>query len=410
MNNDHRILRELASRIAEIASLPVQAENARLYRALNALKPIRPVVLIDELPWNQLNGDGELDLACNDPFLQSTEREMKRLLYKWDHCRCDMIVEPFWRMAKVAEIPSYFGMKIDEETTNKADSSNHIISHHYENQFETLDDIYKLKEPEIKLDEEETERRRSLLDGIFGDVLPVKVVGVTGGHFHPWDDLSRLCGVEDVLYKLYDDPELMHALMRRYTDLSLTLLRKEEELGLLETSGTTVHCTAALCDDIPYGPGATDRTHIWGRGMAQIFGSVSPAMHEEFDIVYQAEYFKHFPIVYYGCCEPLHNKMHIVEKIPNVRKVTVTPWADQKIAAENIGDKYVMARKPNPAIVATPELDADVARKDIRYTLELCRANGTPVEFTLKDISSVSYNPRNLEQWARIAMDEVTGF
>ena len=61
---DREILRELAGRLAEIAALPVQKETEKLYRAVNGLHMIRPVVLLDELPWNQLNAEGELDLKC----------------------------------------------------------------------------------------------------------------------------------------------------------------------------------------------------------------------------------------------------------------------------------------------------------------------------------------------------------
>ena len=41
---DRVILRELAARVAEIAALPVQEEKKRLWKALNGLKPERPMV------------------------------------------------------------------------------------------------------------------------------------------------------------------------------------------------------------------------------------------------------------------------------------------------------------------------------------------------------------------------------
>ena len=47
---DRDVLRELAGQIAEIAALDVQKETERLYRAVNNLNMIRPVVLLDELP------------------------------------------------------------------------------------------------------------------------------------------------------------------------------------------------------------------------------------------------------------------------------------------------------------------------------------------------------------------------
>ena len=80
--------------------------------------------------------------------------------------------------------------------------------------------------------------------------------------------------------------------------------------------------------------------------------------------------------MYYGCCEPLDRKIDIVRKLPNLRKISITPWADVKRAAEQMGPDFVMARKPNPAMVAVPELDEDALRADIAETLDVCRANG----------------------------------
>ena len=61
---------------------------------------------------------------------------------------------------------------------------------------------------------------------------------------------------------------------------------------------------------------------IWGSATPQIFGSVSPQMHEEFGITYEIEWLKRFGMTYYGCCEPLHNKIPVLRKIPNLRKLT----------------------------------------------------------------------------------------
>ncbi|MGI6239942.1 MAG: hypothetical protein ACOYI5_10000 [Christensenellales bacterium] len=408
---DREILRKLAGAVAEIASLDVQRENAALYRALNSLAPIRPVVLMDELPWNQLDGDGELTPRCADEFLRSVETELLRTLYKWGNCRCDMIVEPFYRLNRAITYSKFFGFDVVEDTLSTGDDTNHIISHHYKDQIPDMAAIEKLRVGDIAVDDELTERRRAALDGIFGDILPIRVTGHGyAGFFLPWDDISRLRGVEPLLYDLYDDPDLMHALMRRYTDLSLARLKALEEMGLIDTPAPTVHCTAGLADDIPAPEGAPMRANIWGRGAAQIFATVSPKMHAEFEIAYAKEFFAGFPLVYYGCCEPLDDKIGIVEQIPNVRKLSITPWANVRKAAERMGKRYVLARKPNPAAVAVPSLDAEQVRREILGTLDICRETGTPCEFTLKDISSVSYNPKNLIDWARIAMETVKNY
>ena len=57
----------------------------------------------------------------------------------------------------------------------------------------------------------------------------------------------------------------------------------------------------------------------------------------------------HYGLVYYGCCEALDRKLDMVKKIPNLRKISITPWANLERAAEIIGRNYVVSTKPNPA-------------------------------------------------------------
>lgn len=41
-----------------------------------------------------------------------------------------------------------------------------------------------------------------------------------------------------------------------------------------------------------------------------------------------------FGLTYYGCCEPLHNKIEILQQVKNLRKISISPRADIKIAAK----------------------------------------------------------------------------
>ena len=43
------------------------------------------------------------------------------------------------------------------------------------------------------------------------------------------------------------------------------------------------------------------------------------------------------------------------------------------------------------------------SRPDLRATLDACAKNGCPLEFILKDISTVRYQPQRLWEWERIA-------
>jgi hypothetical protein len=143
---------------------------------------------------------------------------------------------------------------------------------------------------------------------------------------------------------------------------------------------------------------------MWTCGMAQIFSSVSPAMHQEFELDYMAPVYARFGLVYYGCCEPLDKKMDIVKKIPNVRKISMSPWVDVDAGAERIGREYVFSRKPSPAFLATDEWNPRAVEKDLRETVAACRRHGCPLELILKDISTVRYQPQRLWEWVDIAM------
>jgi len=408
---DRDILRALAGRIAEIAALPVQDETRAIYRALNGLHPIRPAVMVDELPWNQLNADGELTLQCEDPYLRAVEDGMRKLLYRFNHCKGDLLIDPFYSLGRSVSIGG-IGLKVVEDTL-AADHGNHIVAHQYHDQLSDHAVLDLMHDQEITVDDEDTESKRELLDSLFGDLLPIRVTGVRHGYsFAPWDLISMLRGVGPLLMSLYDEPEYMHAFMRKITDIQLKTLATLEEKNLLESYIPTIHCTPALTDELPgeMPGGRVTRRNLWGRGTAQIFASVSPAMHDEFDLKYQAEFFKGFGLVYYGCCEPLHDKIDVVKKLPNLRKISITPWADVDMSADQMGKDYVLSSKPNPAAVAVPVLDEELLREDILKTLHACKRNGTPCEFILKDISGVSYNPKNLTRWADVVMDTVRNF
>ena len=105
-------------------------------------------------------------------------------------------------------------------------------------------------------------------------------------------------------------------------------------------------------------------------------------------------------------CESLHNKIGIIRKLPNVRAISASPWANVDIEAEAMGSDFVMARKPNPAFVAFERMDEAVIRNEIRATLDACRRNGTPVLFVLKDLTTVRNHPERLDRWYQIAKEE----
>jgi len=403
---DREILRRLASEYAQYASDPGNKENEKLFRAVNGKRMIRPVVLIDEIPWNQLSSEDEMKMQCEGEMERAVEWFLLSQMYRYRHFPCDMILTPYIPWGRHIKIGS-FGVEIHENIL-AADRGNNIVSHAYIDQLPDEASIEKLHAPTVEVDEKADRRDEERLNDLIGDILPVRMTGLSyAGFYEPWDDIAMWRGAQKLLWDLIDRPEYTHILMEKLLSVRMEHFDRLEKMNLLDSCGPYMHCTAGLTDDLDTS-GQITRKNIWGRGAAQIFASVSPRMTEEFEIDYAKRFFEGFGLVYYGCCEPLDKKIDIVKKLPNLRKVSITPWADVDEAADKLGNEYVLAYKPNPAFVATETLDESAIEHEIRRALAACRRNGISCEFTLKDISSIHRNPKNLGKWAEIAMNIVT--
>ncbi len=408
-SSDRHVLRELGKQVAEIAALPIQQETISLWKALNGLKPQRPMVMIDQVCWNEMNVDDELTIRTEDEFCRNIERDLRRTLYSWNHMRADMVVEPVVTVPK-AICGAEFGIEVAEERA-VTDPANDVVGHFYLDQLKTDEDLQSIRMPDARLDASETSRRESMAREIFDGILDIEMEGLAPT-FAAWDWIVVWHGAENTLIDLADRPDFMHRLMSRVTEAALTLLDQAEARGLLTPRMSRVHCTGAHSDELP-APGFDPRTprakDLWTYGMAQIFASVSPAMHQEFDLDYGARWYSRFGLVYYGCCEPLHRKLDLVKTIPNLRKISMSPWVDVEQGAEQIGRGFVFSRKPSPALLASDTWNPNAAEQDIRDVIERCAHHGCPVEFILKDISTVRYQPQRLWEWADLAMRSVGG-
>ena len=403
-HNDKQILRELGKRVAEISALPEQQQTIRLWKQLNGLKPVRPMVMIDQIPWHEMNVDDELTLQTVDPASQTLETDLRRRLYRWRHLRGDSVIEPRITVAPALS-GTGFGLAIDEERAI-SDSQNDVVGHLYHDQLATSEDLLKIQRPQIRHDVAETTRRVNRVREIFDGILGVEVAGEVP-MFNIWDMIVMWRGAEAVLVDLGERPEHLHALMARATDAFVARAEQWEALGLLTKHNDWVHCTGAFTRELPaagYDPEQPRMRDMWACGMAQIFSSVSPAMHQEFELDYLNPVYARFGRVYYGCCEPLDGKMHLVRKIPNLRKVSMSPWVSQVAGAEAIGREFVFSRKPSPAFLAVDHWDATAVERDLRETVATCARYGCPLELILKDISTVRYQPERLWEWADTAM------
>ena len=405
---DREIIRHLAAEVAEIAVLPVHEEKRRMWRRLNGLKPVRPMVMIDQVCWPEMNTDGALTLHCEDAECRRYEESLRRTLYQWRHFPVDMVVEPFIQVPKAVGNTG-FGFSGKEKTLG--DPASGVMSHAYENQFVTDADLDKIKLPVVRHDTAETARRLELANALFDGTLDV----VPCGHVPmscAWDPISGWMGVENALYTMVDRPEYIKELVRRIVAWWTCEQDQLEAQGLLCHPQMLIQCTGAYTDDLPtpgFDPDRPRLKDIWGAGLAQMLGTVSPEMYEEFEIDLCLPMYRRFGLLYYGCCEPLDRKLAQVRKIPNVRKVSMSPWVDEERGAAEIHGDYVFSRKPNPAMLAGPTFSDEQIRAHLQASVDICARHGCPLELILKDISTVGGQPQRLWRWAEIAMETVGG-
>ncbi|MBT3199480.1 MAG: hypothetical protein HN350_06145 [Phycisphaerales bacterium] len=409
-DRDKDILRRLGAEIASIGQLPSQKETARLWSKVNSLKSERPVAWINELPWNEMNVDDELTLQCEHQFARHIEDDMRKTIYQWKHMRLDTVVSDFIACPKALHSTD-FGIVEDVEAI-KQDESSAIKSRRFKVQISEPEDIEKIQMPVITHNEIATANRLAAMSDVFEGIIPVKLVGQGHIWFTPWDYLVRWWGIQEAMMDMIMRPEMVHAAVDRMVDAWMAELDQFEEMNLLELDSTNQRVGSGgygYVEDLPsenFQPDQVRSKDMWGCSNAQIFSEVSPEMHWDFAIEHDMRWLKRWKMVYYGCCEPLHRKMDLMRKIPNLRKISVSPWCDFEKIFSEIGNDYAISAKPSPAIFVDGVWSPDNARAEIRKVLDAAGGHGH-IELIMKDVSTVNYKPQRVWQWAQIAMEEV---
>ncbi|MCL5072700.1 MAG: hypothetical protein M1308_17675, partial [Actinobacteria bacterium] len=145
--NDIKILRELGKEYAQIAFLDIQEERKKLWSNLNDLKQTKPLVWLTEICWHEMNINDELTLKTHNEVCQKIETELRRTIYQWKHMQGDMIVEPVIYSPYIIENTGFGVSPIADIKIQ--DSESEIASRHFYNQFESEEDLEKIKYPII---------------------------------------------------------------------------------------------------------------------------------------------------------------------------------------------------------------------------------------------------------------------
>jgi len=403
-DRDKNILIKLAEEVANLASKKSEEEKRKLWYAHNDLKTKFPVILCDpENGWNEIiTGDS---IACKSDLARRWEYVLRKKIFYGKELMDDTPIERVFDIAYTAT-DSEWGAR--EEYKGGKDGGSYV----WDSPIKNEKDIFKIKVPVITIDHETTLKTIELAQEIFKDLLEVRLVGIWWWSFGMSLDLIRLIGFEKMLIYMCDKPDFIHKIMRKFTDGYMAKLDYLEKNNLLILNNDAIYIgTGGLgyTKDLPVKgrTGSTVKTmDLWGNTESQETVGVSAEMFEEFIFKYQLEIQKRFGLNCYGCCEPLEKRWKIIKNVPNLRRVSVSAWADRKKMADFLEDKYIYSWKPRPTDLAISKMDRDRVRNYIRETLEVTK--GCILEIVMKDNHTIGKNPKNVTDWVKIAREEVT--
>lgn len=406
MNQHDRILlRDLAKRVAEIAAMPIMAERKGGWKRHNSLQPGRPMILIfPEGSWGELLPVSELQ--CENPGARGMEWELRHRIYTFEHFQSDNVVEGEWIVPKVIHSTDW-GLQArhrDSPAPRGAWAFDPVIRE--------PSDLAQLRFPEITYDEVATERNLAVAQELFGDILEVKLKGVSHISFHLMNLYTGLRGLEQVMWDMTENPPMLHEAMAFLEEGHRRLVQQYEEQNLLSLNNdNTYHSSGGVgyTDELPqpdYDPDHVRPCDLWASAESQEMAQVSPRMHAEFVLDYEKRLLEPFGLNGYGCCEDLTRKLDDVLTIPHIRRISIAPSANVEACAEKLGNRCIFSWKPHPAYLVG-RFDPDKVRNYLWHTLEVTR--GCVVEMILKDTHTCEHHPERFDQWSQIARALVEG-
>jgi len=402
-SNERTYLRTLASRVAEIAALPIQGEKRTLWFDHCELKSKKPMLAVfPESAWAEVIAEDQLKVA--DPYWKQWEWYLRHLIYRHESLCDDIVIDPVLYINRRRDLTGW-GVDI---TYNAPDHQFGAAS--WNPPLQNPADIAKLKKLEL-IDTEDIELKEfDATSDVFGDILQVEYYGALPAA--NWiGEATGLRGIEQLMIDMYDRPEWVHELMNSIAESFVSItdqLETSANLSLNNSGHYTDSGGVSYTSELPapdYDGKHVRLNDLWGFGVAQELVHVSPEHHEEFLLNYQLRILDRCGIVSYGCCEPYTTKFEMLKRrIPNLRRVSVSPWCGVDAAVRELEDKYVISLKPNPAELAG-KFNPDLVRENMRTKLDKTR--DCVVEIVLKDTSSIENDPPRLESWTRIVREEI---
>jgi hypothetical protein len=401
---DKTILQRLAQKVQILSERSQETEKRDLWFKHNDLKEKYPVILTDpENGWNEIITADMLQ--CAGDMARKWEWILQRDIFWSEKIQDDRPVESLFEIGYTFK-DTEWGLE------GLYHGGQNGTSYAWEPAIHTVEEINNIQKPVVTVDYTTTEETLNIARNIFGNILEVKLSGLNWHSPHMTWDLSKMVGLENMMIMMYDDPDFLKRIMEKFVSghmARLDFLEKERLLALNNNNSYVGSGGIGYTRDLPHRQMENSNTILtsdqWLHTESQETVNVSPDMFEEFIFPYQLQIQKRFGLNCYGCCEPLESKWHIIKNIPNLRRVSVSPWADDEKMAQNLGDQYIYSKKPNPSDLAIPKIDELHIRKNLHNMLSASK--GCVVELVMKDNHSLGKNPDNIIHWVKIAREEI---
>ncbi len=398
---EREVLRQLANRVAELAASPLEAEKRGLWYRHNALQPTRPLVFCDpENGWHEIITPS--DLRCKSELARHWEMVLRKEMF-WGAEMCDdRVIQPIFT---VGHVYSETDWGMHETRIGGADGGSYV----WEAPLKSYLDLDRLHYPRIDVDWPATQRRAELAQDVLGDLLEVRLQSAWWWTLGMTWTAVNLRGLEQLMVDMVDEPDGLHRLMAILRDGHLAKLDFLQNAGLLSLNddGTYVGSGGfGWSHELPQPDfaGHVRTQDMWGFAESQETVGVSPSMFAEFILPYQLPILARFGLNCYGCCEPLDARWAQVQRIPRLRRVSVSAWANVEDMAEKLGDRYIYSWKPTPSDLALPTFDEDHVRRGLREMMRATRNNR--VEVIMKDNHTIGRDPQRVVRWVAIAREE----
>ncbi len=384
----------------------MQAERRSLWRRHNALDGgARPMILVfPEGSWRELMP--EQALYCADPWARQAERALRVKIYTHEHFDADHVVEPTFNTSHHVGDTGW-GLE-----TKRHASGSPTGAYGFAPTMQTLADAKKLRHPQVTVDDAAADRELALAQDVLGDILSVRKKGVTHLSCHLTALFTGWRGLDQFCLDLIDEPNWVHNTMAFITEGMVGLRRQWESLGVLSLNNADdYHSSGGLgyTDDLPaagFEPGRVRCRDVWGSAESQEMTMISPEMHREFVMQYEARFIEPFGLNGYGCCDDLTGKLDVVCSLPNMRRISISPFADVVRCAEQLRGRAILSWKPHPGDLVGG-FRPEIVRTRIRTAVEAAADYGCVLEMILKDTHTCEQNPGRFTAWTRIAREQV---